>query len=188
VLKKTLAVFFLTIFVNLLATEIRLLPPNKVYQYKKNILVDCLTNSDLIDKELTEYLNYGIVLTFTYFVNFYKEEPLIDPIISELVVYKRVYYDIWSERYYVETNYPRIQNKTFKTIKGLIKELQRLNRLKICKTEVISQDSKYYFKTRNTLKITQLYSLFHIIFNFLSIFKYKTTFLTSKSYSSAELL
>ncbi len=171
----------------LFATEIRLLPPHRVFTNQVNLCADFATSSTLLSDDVLRYLNYGIVLTFTYFVNFY-ENRMFDAQLSQIRVTKRVYYDLWTQLYTLETYDPVPRKTSYRKIEEVLTELESLTTVIIIPLTALSPDAKYYFKTRNTLKITQLYSFLHILFNFLSIFKYKTTYLTSPDYMGKDLV
>jgi len=173
----------------LYGAEIRLRPPHNIYSDGAYLRISCFTSRNLLDKELITYLENGIVLTFAYFVNLHKQNLFFDDQIAEHIIYKRVYYDIWNEMYYLETiNDGKTIKKTYSNIDEITATLLEIKNVSICPIDAISPENKYYFKTRNTLKITQLYSIFHVVFNFLSIFKYKTTYLKSAVYSGSALI
>lgn len=172
----------------LTATEIRLLPPHRVYTSEGKLCADFATGSTLLSDDVLRYLNYGIVLTFTYFVNCYEDQFFFDRNISQIQVSKRVYYDLWSQLYTLEIYDPVPRKTQYRRIEDFLTELESLNHVQIAPSGAFSPEKHYYFKTRNTLKITQLYSFLHILFNILSIFRYKTTWLESPVYTGAQLV
>lgn len=172
----------------LTATEIRLLPPHKVYVAEGKLCADFATGSTLLSDDVLRYLNYGIVLTFTYFVNCYENQVFFDRTISQIQVSKRVYYDLWSQLYTLEIYDPVPRKTQYRRVEDFLTELESLDHVQIAPVAAFLPGKQYHFKTRNTLKITQLYSFLHILFNILSIFRYKTTWLESPTYTGAQLV
>jgi len=168
------------------AVEIRLQSPNRVSTQGGKLRVDVLAGPNLIEGEIRAYLNYGIVLTFTYFIEIYEKRLFIDQRLAQVTITKRLSYDLWSEQYLLETSTPGLRQAVYKDLVSLRPELEVLVGVPVCDASLLSPDGRYYFRTRNTLKVTQLNSFFHILFNLLSIFKYKTTWLTSPVYSGAQ--
>lgn len=168
---------FLLLFGTLSATEIRLMPPHHARLSGTNLVVDARTGTTLLDGEILEYLNYGIVITFTYFVELWKVNRLIDDRVASATVSRRVYYDLWSEQYFVESVFPVVHQTVTKRLDSVRGELQEVNTLLLTLEKPLDRDSRYRFRTRVTMKITQLNSLFHVLFNLLSVFKFRTTWL-----------
>lgn len=169
--------FFFIATVNGFATEIRLLPPHRVALQGTNLLIDARTGSTLLEGEILEYLNYGIVITFTYFVELWQVNRLLDERVAYTTVSKRVYYDLWSEQYFVESTAPVIRQTATRRLEQVKQELQQISGVALSIEKTLDPNSKYRFRSRITMKITQLNSVFHVLFNLLSVFKFRTSWL-----------
>jgi hypothetical protein len=163
------------------SAEIRLLPPHRTFISNNTLMIDAKAGDTLLEGDVGSYLNFGVVLSFTYFIDLYEKHLLIDQRIAQKTITKRVSYDLWTETYTLENDAPTFSRKTFTNMADIHSELEVLTDIAVISASKLKPDSEYYFKTRNTLKITQLGSLFHILFNALSVFKYKTTYLKSKT-------
>ncbi len=173
---------------DLSGAEIRLLPPHRHFLSNDMLYVDANAGKTLLEGDVGSYLNFGIVLSFTYFIDFYEKELLWDQRISQTLITKRVSYDLWTETYLLESDAPEYSKKTFTNLEDIHLELEKLQNISVIRQTKLAPQKTYYFKTRNTLKITQLGSLFHILFNTLSVFKYKTTYLKSEPFLGKVLL
>ncbi|MFC1504016.1 DUF4390 domain-containing protein [Spirochaetota bacterium] len=178
-MKKYIIITLLMLSAALFALEIRLYPPKSFRIEDNKVYLACQT-SKLFTEEVVNFINVGVTTTFTYYIVLYRKKAFIDPIIKEIIINKRVEYDIWSEIYQIEVNYPKKRKLYYRELDKLKRHITRLSDIYLIKQKNIDPKATYYFKTRMTLKITQLYSYMHLLYNFLSIFRYKTTFLKSK--------
>lgn len=187
---KVLCPVFLALFLSVqgMAVEIRLQSPKRMAVENGNLVVDAQAGPDLVRDEIRAYLNYGIVLTFTYFIELREKRWLLDETLAQVTITKRLSYDLWTEQYLLETLQPRMRQAVYKDLVSLRPELEVLAGVPICAASRLRPAGRYYFRTRNTLKVTQLNSFFHVLFNLLSVFKYKTTWLTSPEYSGAQFM
>ncbi len=167
--------------------EIRLLPPDELYQFEDHLTVDLLASEQLINEEFKEYLQYGIVIHFTYFINFYQEKIFFDNLLETRKISVSLKFDLWTKKYSITRYSPKMEIN-FDSIDEVIAELTKLEKVKVVPLSKLKENKNYYFKTRITAKITQFESYFYIIFSLLSIIKYKTTYLISDSFSGSELL
>lgn len=182
------SVFFLIILSSLAwGYEIRLLPPDELYQFEDHLTVDLLASEQLINEEFKEYLQYGIVIHFTYFINFYQEKIFFDNLLETRKISVSLKFDLWTKKYSITRYSPKMEIN-FDSIDEVIAELTKLEKVKVVPLSKLKENKNYYFKTRITAKITQFESYFYIIFSLLSIIKYKTTYLISDSFSGSELL
>lgn len=169
--------FFLFTSINIDATEIRLLPPHRVILQGTNLIIEARTGSTLLEGEILEYLNFGIVITFTYFVELWQENRLLDERVAYSTLSKRIYYDLWSEQYFVESTAPVIRQTATRRLEQVKQELQLISGVALNIEKALNPNSTYRFRSRITMKITQLNSVFHVLFNLLSVFKFRTTWL-----------
>ena len=167
--------------------EIRLLPPSSLYSFQNQLTVDLRASEEIVNDEFKEYLKYGIVIHYTYFINFYRQQFFFDEVIDSKKLQVSLKYNLWSKQYTI-TEFPQKKTKNFNDINEVINQLVNLKQIKILPLSSLNYNEKYYFKTRLTAKISEFESYFHIIFSLMSIFKYKTTYLESKSYSGEALL
>lgn len=181
-------IIVLIIFLNFLsAVEIRLSPPADVSIKNGWVVANFTATDTLAVPEIQEYLQYGVILTFTYTIHLVKDGFLwFDEKLSSFEITKKVHYDIWSEKYFVESSVPTKRKVEFYTIESLREHLKNLKDVKIIEIKNV-EEGNYYFQTRNTIAIRQENSLFHIVFNLLSVFKYKSTYLESKIYTKEGL-
>ncbi len=187
-IKKITLLFFLTFFLQLLAIEIRLKSPERVYLKKNRICVDLETTDNILSDEIIEYLTYGIPVYFNYFIYFYEKKSFFDKILVKVVIRKKVEYDIWSKTYFIRCKKIKGYPKKIKNIHDLQQEVVALKGVSVIDQSVLSRKSKYYFKTKMGLIIKRSFSPFYqIFFSFFSVFKYKTTFFDSIPYSFNEL-
>jgi dihydroneopterin aldolase len=182
------ALFVVLLALQGMAVEIRLQSPKRVGVQNGKLVVDAQAGPDLVRDEIRAYLNYGIVLTFTYFIELREKHWLLDEALAQVIITKRLSYDLWTEQYLLETSRPRMRQTVYKDLDSLRPELEVLAGVPVCEAGLLRPGGRYYFRTRNTLKVTQLNSFFHVLFNLLSVFKYKTTWLTSPEYSGAQLM
>lgn len=169
--------------------EIRLYPPENLYVSNHHIYGDFKAKDIFKDKDIREYLKYGIVLTVRYEIKLMRNGPLwFDETVKNIVITDRVRYDFWDEFYIIEGNYPHRYTYFYEDLSLLKKKLGFLKGVKIISTNRIAKKKGYFFHTRNSVKITELNSFFYVIYNVLSVFKYKSTFLESYIYSGKGLL
>ena len=167
--------------------EVRLHPPSFLYLFEDHIAADLKASDDIVNEEFKEYLKYGIVIHFTYFINFYRQQFFFDELIANKKVQVSLKYDLWTKKYTI-TEFPQKKATDFSDLKDVVTKLVHLKKIKIIAVDSLKKDEKYYFKTRLTAKISEFESYFHIVFSLMSIFKYKTTYLKSDSYSGEKLL
>ena len=179
----------LCFFSSTLAYELRLYPPAKIYKVENNIAVDLKANDEILNQEFREYLKYGIVLHFTYFINVHLKKILFDELLLTTKIQITLKYDLWSKQY-ILTHHSLLKKveKKITDINDVVIELTKLKKIRVIPLDQIKEQEHYYFKTRVTAKISQYESYFHIIFSLLSIVKYKTTYLVSSHYSGIDLL
>jgi Domain of unknown function (DUF4390) len=180
-------VFFVALTALVYPTEIRLGAPHHIYTSGKFLCADLRSSENVLTDEIKDTLQYGIILTFTYTVKFIEKNIIWDDEMSEIIVRKRLWYDLWAEKYILESDYPYRQRQSFDRFSELAPEILFLRRIQIVDKRALSSEGTYYFNTRMTLKVTKLNSYYQIIYNFFSIFKYKTTFIKSKTYTGKVL-
>ena len=182
-------IFFLTILtISLSGYELRLYPPQKIYQLGDHLTVDLIASDQIVNEEFKEYLQYGIVIHFIYFINFYREELFLDDLLKTQKIQVSLKYDLWSKKYIITRYSPKKVEVDFDSIKEVTQALIKLEKVKIIPFYSLKENKNYYFKTRITAKISQFESYFHIIFSLLSIIKYKTTYLISESFLGRDFL
>ncbi len=186
VMKKILLLLLLS--VSLFAVEIRLRPPDKFYNENNTIKADFHTTKIPLHNKLFSYIKYGIIITFTYDIHLFRQRVLWDSTVTNIKIVKKLKYNIWNNTFYVETDYPEKKIKLFKNKNKVKNEIFYLNKINISQKEHLDKNSLYYFKTRLTIKITKLKSLLHVIYNLLSIFKYKSSYSSSPLYTTQALL
>ena len=182
-------IYFVIVLLSLgMGYELRLYPPTTLYRFENYLMADLKANDEIINKEFKEYLKYGIVIHFTYFINFHRQQLFFDDLLETKKIQVSLTYDLWTKQYKMTRYFPKKSEIRFDTIEEVIAELIKLEKIKVIPFSHLQENEDYYFKTRVTAKISQFESYFHIIFSLLSIVKYKTTYLVSDSYSGLELL
>ncbi|HBE03991.1 MAG TPA: hypothetical protein DC049_16170 [Spirochaetia bacterium] len=162
------------------AVEIRLYPPHAFSGQNGNLLI-CCTTKRIVNDEVIKFINVGVTTTFSYYIILYEKNFLLDQEIRRMTIHKRVEFDIWSEMYRMESDYPEKTVFYYRNFSDIGNQLSSLDNISFIPMQELNPQKKYYFNTRVTIKITQLDSWMHLIFNFLSIFKYRTTWESGKS-------
>jgi len=175
-------IFILAFFSFIYSKEIRLIPPNN-YTIKNKYIIINMKTKNFVDKELLNTINSDVTTTFSYYIILYKEKLLFDEEVKSIIIHKRINYDIWSEVYSVTLDYPNKRTIYSKNLKYILNLLTKITHLKVINIKKIEKKSNYYFKTRLTIKITQLNSYMHIVYNLLSVFMYKSSYIKSKNYT-----
>ena len=179
-----MAIIFFGANNSLLALEIRLHSPSKVYLKDGFVCVDVEMKASVLPSEIEEYLKYGIPVYFNYFIYFYQNNFFFDKPLKKVVFRKKVEYDVWSKVYFLECKQSKRYPKKIIGLSNLRKEITFLKEVKVVRYNTLNPQKSYYFKTRMGLIIKHSFSPFYqFFFSFFSVFKYKTTFFESPLYS-----
>ena len=185
-LKKKLFILFFFSFV--CSYEVRLHPPEKIYTKENFVYLDLNASRETINEEFREYLQYGISITYSYFIELRENNLFFDTLIETLRIDKTAYYDRWEKKFVLEEIYPQKKITYFNSLEELTQKIIQLKKIKFVDKKKINFEKDYYFRTRLSAKVSQFKSYLHIVFSLFSLFKYKTTYLSSKPINGKALV
>lgn len=151
------------------------------YIENDNLFSSAVANTDTLVSVIRRFVDSGVVVVFNYRLDLLEEVFGFDKVLSEVYLYRKVYYDFFTKEYVV------LVSETMKETRNtnlnlLLEELNFIDSLLVSSLEDLDKDGTYYFRTRLSMQLENAYPYLAIFFNLITPIQYRIKWLKTKTF------